>query len=190
MNLPNRIKALCVKKGLTIARLEQDTGLANGSIRKWEKALPSSDRLEKIADYFNVSTDYLLARSTSCIIFDRLEELNMSVNELAAQTNVAPKFFEEIDWIIPNPYLYNFMENIAGVLDMPSATLKAALSRQEPPVYESDSSTYNDAVKDFSIPYDASTKYFEGANDGPATDDERTAVKAFLEAYRKMKKGE
>lgn len=62
MNLFDRIKILCEEKDVSIARLEQETGLANGSIRKWSNAIPSGDRLAKVADYFNVTTDYLLGR--------------------------------------------------------------------------------------------------------------------------------
>jgi transcriptional regulator with XRE-family HTH domain len=65
MNLVDRIKGLCLKKGVSIARIEQDVGLANGSIRKWDRALPSADRLGKVADYFNVSIDWLLGRDIS-----------------------------------------------------------------------------------------------------------------------------
>jgi len=65
MDLLSRIKELCGEHGISIARLEQETGLANGSIRKWSKAIPSGDRLAKVADYFNVTTDYLLGRELS-----------------------------------------------------------------------------------------------------------------------------
>ncbi|MFA5385965.1 MAG: S24 family peptidase [Eubacteriales bacterium] len=63
MNLFHRIKALCDEKDVSMSRLEQDTSLANGSIRKWEKAIPSADRLQKVAEYFNVSMDYLLGKT-------------------------------------------------------------------------------------------------------------------------------
>ena len=32
-----RIKRLCAKKGITIAKLESDLGFGNASIKKWEK---------------------------------------------------------------------------------------------------------------------------------------------------------
>lgn len=59
-----RIKSLCVKKGITIAKLEADLGFGNSSIKKWEKSSsPSIDKIVKVASYFDVSTDYLLGRS-------------------------------------------------------------------------------------------------------------------------------
>lgn len=59
-----RIKSLCAKKGITIAKLESDLGFGNSSIKKWEKtSSPSIDKIVKVASYFDVSTDYLLGRS-------------------------------------------------------------------------------------------------------------------------------
>lgn len=58
-----RIKDLCWKNKTTIAELERKTGISNGQIRKWDNSMPGIDRIEKIADYFNVSTDYLLGRT-------------------------------------------------------------------------------------------------------------------------------
>lgn len=63
MDLFNNIEVLRKKRGISVLRLEQDTGLSNGSIKKWKKTYPSADRLQKVADYFGVSTDYLLGRT-------------------------------------------------------------------------------------------------------------------------------
>lgn len=62
MDLLERIKDLCKEKGISHRRLEQELGLGNGAISKWVKSSPSSDIMEKLADYFNVSVDYLLGR--------------------------------------------------------------------------------------------------------------------------------
>lgn len=63
MSLVERIKSLADSKKMTLAELERILGLANSSIRKWDASSPSSERLQKVADYFQVSTDYLLGRS-------------------------------------------------------------------------------------------------------------------------------
>lgn len=58
------IKSLCDEKGITNAELERTLDLANGSIARWIKgAAPNSTALEKVADYFKVSADYLLGRT-------------------------------------------------------------------------------------------------------------------------------
>ena len=62
--LYKRIKDLCIKHQITITKLESDLGFGNSSIKKWEKvSSPSVDKIVKVAEYFGVSTDYLLGRS-------------------------------------------------------------------------------------------------------------------------------
>ena len=59
-----RIKELCKKNDITIAELERTLGFGNSSVKKWKNASsPSVDKVVKIAEYFNVSIDYLLGRS-------------------------------------------------------------------------------------------------------------------------------
>lgn len=59
----DRVKELCSKHGITIVQLEEIVGFGKNSMYSWKKNNPSSDRLEKVADYFNVSVDYLLGRT-------------------------------------------------------------------------------------------------------------------------------
>jgi transcriptional regulator len=63
MSLLANIKDLVAEKSMTIAELERHLDFSHGSIAKWDKQSPSSERLQKVADYFDVSTDYLLGRS-------------------------------------------------------------------------------------------------------------------------------
>lgn len=60
----DRIKRLTEKQGKTIVDVESDLGFSKNYLYKWKKSVPSSDKLSKVADYFNVSTDYLLGRNT------------------------------------------------------------------------------------------------------------------------------
>lgn len=62
MSLVQRIRNLCNSKGLTFAELERILGFSNGQIRRWEKTKPGIDKIQKVADYFDVSVDYLLGR--------------------------------------------------------------------------------------------------------------------------------
>lgn len=62
MTLLDRIKTLCDAKGETLASLERQLHFGNGTIRRWGEAIPSGDKLTKVADYFHVSVDYLLGR--------------------------------------------------------------------------------------------------------------------------------
>lgn len=58
-----RIKDLASKQGLSLNQLETRLGISTNSLYGIKKANPKSDRLQEIANYFNVSTDYLLGRT-------------------------------------------------------------------------------------------------------------------------------
>lgn len=56
------IKQLCKEKGISLAQLENDLDYGNGSLAK-SKSM-SADRMFKIAQYFNVSMEYLMTGKT------------------------------------------------------------------------------------------------------------------------------
>ena len=52
---------LCDKKGVKPTPAALAIGVSSAAAAKWKKgSTPSGDTLQKIADYFNVSVDYLL----------------------------------------------------------------------------------------------------------------------------------
>lgn len=62
VTVKDRIKRLADARGVGLARVDADLGFGNGTIGKWDKSAPSSDKLQLVADYFEVSVDYLLGR--------------------------------------------------------------------------------------------------------------------------------
>lgn len=62
VDLYEKIKELAALKRISIRQLEEQIGIANGTIRRWGKTNPSMGAITKVADYFNVSVDYLLGR--------------------------------------------------------------------------------------------------------------------------------
>lgn len=58
-----RIKELAKKRGLSINSLEEKMGYSRNTIYALKRNKPGSEKLQEIADYFNVSTDYLLGRT-------------------------------------------------------------------------------------------------------------------------------
>ena len=58
----DRIKNLADSRGKSIVDVEADLGLSKNYLYKWKKSAPNSTKLIEVADYFNVSTDYLLGR--------------------------------------------------------------------------------------------------------------------------------
>lgn len=59
----DRIKELAKKQGLSINLLEEKLGYSRNTIYNLKTSKPSTERISEIADYFHVSTDYLLGRT-------------------------------------------------------------------------------------------------------------------------------
>lgn len=62
MNTYEIIKELSKRKKISIRQLEMRFGYSNGYLAKWKTNTPNSDELVRLADFFGVSTDYLLGR--------------------------------------------------------------------------------------------------------------------------------
>ena len=58
-----KIKELAQKRGISLQKVAEDLGYSINYLYTLKEKTPKSDRLQEIADYFNVSTDYLLGRT-------------------------------------------------------------------------------------------------------------------------------
>ncbi|WP_206459375.1 helix-turn-helix domain-containing protein [Anaerovorax sp. IOR16] len=59
-----QIKKLCKEHEMTMSDLADKIGVDKSTISRWNNTnIPSTQALLKIADYFNVSIDFLLERS-------------------------------------------------------------------------------------------------------------------------------
>lgn len=57
---------LCTQRGVTPSAVMRAIGLNKSSATYWKKgSLPSSDTLQKLAEYFGVSVDYLLGKANT-----------------------------------------------------------------------------------------------------------------------------
>lgn len=63
MTVFDRVKELANKQSISIVELEEKLGFGRNSLYSWKKKTPNGDRLTKVADFFGVSTDYLLGRT-------------------------------------------------------------------------------------------------------------------------------
>lgn len=57
------VKELCNKQGISINALEEKVGFSRNSLYSWKSSEPKPSKLKVVADYFGVSTDYLLGRT-------------------------------------------------------------------------------------------------------------------------------
>lgn len=83
MKLYTQIKQLADERHITIAELERTTGISNGQIRKWDVRSPKVENLKKVADYFNVSVDFLLGRTkTKSFTAADEKDIQKTVNDM------------------------------------------------------------------------------------------------------------
>ena len=65
-----RLKEIRKKKGISQLKLEMDLNMNQNTVRRYEtgERPPGINELIKIADYFNVSVDYLLERTDNSTV--------------------------------------------------------------------------------------------------------------------------
>lgn len=62
MDLYEKIKELAAQKNVSIRQIEEKLSFSNATIRRWKTQTPGVDKIQKVADYFGVTVDYLLGR--------------------------------------------------------------------------------------------------------------------------------
>lgn len=72
--LLERVKKLCSEKGITVTQLEDRLNLPHNTVYQWKKRTPSTERLQKVADYFDTSVDYLLGRTDEKIDWEKKDK--------------------------------------------------------------------------------------------------------------------
>ena len=60
MDMRERVQDLCKKNGISVSKLEKTLGFGNGYISKLDQSTPNTSKIKLIADYFNVSIDYII----------------------------------------------------------------------------------------------------------------------------------
>lgn len=95
-NIAERIARL---SPISIAKLEQELGFANSTIRKWAKSSPSADKLLKVADHLGVSVDVLLGH--------QVQEKRSSLMERPAY-EIAEKFVSEFGSLLSEKNFIDF----------------------------------------------------------------------------------
>ena len=64
MQFSSRFKQLCKENGVTQKQALADMDLGRNAAQSWIKGRPSADTLEKIAEYFGITTDEVLGVET------------------------------------------------------------------------------------------------------------------------------
>ena len=83
MTLFNNVQMLCNENKTNFARLEKKLGFGNGTVQKWDRINPGIDKIQAVADYFDVSIDELLGREDYWI--------SKEAHKLVAQYELLPE---------------------------------------------------------------------------------------------------
>ena len=92
------------EKGLKNADVAMTTGISNMTLSDWKrgKSVPKSDKMRKIAEYLNVSVDYLMTGKDGAFTKEIAETdakllfMNKEIKEYALKLNNLPKEKQKI----------------------------------------------------------------------------------------------
>lgn len=89
------IKKLAREQGMTLAQLNERSGLGKNSIYHWSTKTPSTDSLSKVADVLHVSVDYLLGNTDDPNPPKASGEKPMSKNQKLIAYSIDPDVSDE-----------------------------------------------------------------------------------------------
>ena len=113
----DRIKSLCGKKGITVSKLALELGLSKSTF-SWIKNYPerkvSTTTAQKIADYFNVTVDYLLTGEEQNTKPSEVTEDDLKVALFNGSKEVTDEMWQEVKnfaEMVAIKYKYNKEKN-------------------------------------------------------------------------------
>ena len=102
MTVFERIEDLRKSRKISQGKLEKELGFSNGSISKWKTSMPTPERLQKIADYFGVTIDFLMTGKEETIANSEL-----TVKDEREIGRDLDRIMEEIENDVDGPLFYN-----------------------------------------------------------------------------------
>lgn len=81
MNAVERVKTICKERKIPISKLESDCGFANGYISQLRKGVFPDDRILKIAEYLNVSVNYLMTGNSGEFTVE-MAEIDLELSQM------------------------------------------------------------------------------------------------------------
>lgn len=108
MNVLDRIRKILNEKDMSISELERLSDIARGTVGKWDKVVPSADKLQRVAQTLGTSMDYLLtgkepkddaetlllAREAKTLTKEQLNAVKSVIDEFKRNNNI-----RWCDWI-------------------------------------------------------------------------------------------
>ncbi len=96
MNFIGRIEELLKSRKIQKSKMLGDLNLSVNSFTNWKNrgTIPSGDTLQRIADYFGVTVDYLLGNETKPPEVGDLEDVKVAL--FGGDAEVTPEMWEEV----------------------------------------------------------------------------------------------
>lgn len=169
----DRIRKARTFRNYTLDDIANEIGVAKSTIQRYENGLinnPKIPVLQAIANSLKVNPAWISGQdvpmtipdSLSSILNHRLNEIGMSLEEVSQKSAVSLHWLQHIDTFTPgelgpDEIGYTWITRVAEVIGLPGAELRAALAKQEIPVYEGQALAAEEAFKqaqeDFKEPY-------------------------------------
>lgn len=93
-----RVTELCQRKGISLSTAAREIGLSNSAITYWKRgAVPKASTVQKLADYFGVTVDYLLGNTESSLIFRPSHKVPVAFDEKKIMESAGIDPLDEID---------------------------------------------------------------------------------------------
>lgn len=105
-----RLKKLCDDRGISPYKACTDVGLNRAAVAKWKKgSRPNGATAVKLADYFGVSTDYLLGIDDETLMYEKAKSgLDvMTINNPTMSSGAKLSYFIEASDITPDILCHN-----------------------------------------------------------------------------------
>lgn len=114
-----RIESLRKANGISQGTLEKTLGFSNGSISKWRTCMPTPTRLQKLAEYFHVTVDYLVTgnATTSC----PTTSLDAKTAETAQMISLHDPVLFEVYCSADKDRLIDYAKKLKSLRDMENA---------------------------------------------------------------------
>ncbi|AZR96765.1 DNA-binding protein [Streptococcus suis] len=114
-----KIKELAKKQGKSLGSVEEDLGYGRNTLYKIKNSTPNAERIAEIANYFNVSTDYLLGRTDNPRIAsdEKSDKLDTAETQLVAAFRNQTHNMTEEDKIRFNKAIESMMVTAKTIMD-------------------------------------------------------------------------
>lgn len=164
------IRNLCKERGIAISQLEKDCGFSNGYIRGLRRGILPSDRAKIVADYFDISINYLLSggndesEPSSIGLYEQIsktaKEKGYSINRLEKELGFARSSINKFNKNIPS------MDKIQQIADLLGVSVDYLLHGKEEPEKKEITLTPKDE-RDIAKDLDRIMNEIQKGNDGP-----------------------